>query len=270
MPRRPHLLPQLARIPKRNTAFPSLVGHRASARCPFFIGGPQPNNVHVVRGHSREGKVEMAEEKEFEPTIEDFENWTEEKEQAEFERIADANKVMYVIGDNTLFVRTSAGNVYRLPITMPSSTFARSSRAARAAPMPSSASRPSRSRRWSRSSRYSARSWLRPRERPWGNSPLHRRAEGARGRREGRFRGKGMEPAGRPRKQAPLCGRDRAVRGALRRPGDLNGCARGRSQVSDQLRRHVHRGGADAEQVPISHPDRRGAVPSCLLQGLRR
>ena len=57
----------------------------------------------------------MAEEKEFEPTIEDFENWTEE-EQAEFERIADANKVMYVIGDNTLFVRTSAGNVYRLPM----------------------------------------------------------------------------------------------------------------------------------------------------------
>lgn len=58
----------------------------------------------------------MAEEKEFEPTIEDFENWTEEKEQAEFERIADANKVMYVISDNTLFVRTSAGNVYRLPM----------------------------------------------------------------------------------------------------------------------------------------------------------
>ena len=58
----------------------------------------------------------MAEEKEFEPTIEDFENWTEEKEQAEFERIADANKVIYVIGDNTLFVRTSAGNVYRLPM----------------------------------------------------------------------------------------------------------------------------------------------------------
>lgn len=58
----------------------------------------------------------MAEEKEFEPTIEDFENWTEEKEQAEFERIADANKVMYVIGDNTLFVRTSTGNVYRLPM----------------------------------------------------------------------------------------------------------------------------------------------------------
>lgn len=58
----------------------------------------------------------MAEEKEFEPTIEDFENWTEEKEQAEFERIADANKVMYVIGDNTLFVCTSAGNVYRLPM----------------------------------------------------------------------------------------------------------------------------------------------------------
>lgn len=58
----------------------------------------------------------MAEEKEFKPTIEDFENWTEEKEQAEFERIADANKVMYVIGDNTLFVRTSAGNVYRLPM----------------------------------------------------------------------------------------------------------------------------------------------------------
>ena len=58
----------------------------------------------------------MAEEKEFEPTIEDFENWTEEKEQEEFERIADANKVMYVIGDNTLFVRTSTGNVYRLPM----------------------------------------------------------------------------------------------------------------------------------------------------------
>lgn len=58
----------------------------------------------------------MAEEKEFEPTIEDFENWTEEKEQTEFERIADANKVAYVIGDNTLFVRTSAGNVYRLPM----------------------------------------------------------------------------------------------------------------------------------------------------------
>lgn len=58
----------------------------------------------------------MAEEKEFEPTIEDFENWTEEKEQAEFERIADANKVVYMIGDNTLFVRTSAGNVYRLPM----------------------------------------------------------------------------------------------------------------------------------------------------------
>lgn len=58
----------------------------------------------------------MAEKEEFEPTIEDFENWTEEKEQAEFERIADANKVMYVIGDNTLFVRTSAGNVYRLPM----------------------------------------------------------------------------------------------------------------------------------------------------------
>lgn len=58
----------------------------------------------------------MAEEKEFEPTIEDFENWTDEKEQAEFERISDANKVMYVIGDNTLFVRTSAGNVYRLPM----------------------------------------------------------------------------------------------------------------------------------------------------------
>lgn len=58
----------------------------------------------------------MAEEKEFEPTIEDFENWTEEKEQAEFERIADANKVMYMIGDNTLFVLTSAGNVYRLPM----------------------------------------------------------------------------------------------------------------------------------------------------------
>ena len=58
----------------------------------------------------------MAEEKEFEPTIEDFESWTEEKEQAEFERIADANRVMYVIGDNTLFVRTSAGNVYRLPM----------------------------------------------------------------------------------------------------------------------------------------------------------
>lgn len=58
----------------------------------------------------------MAEEEEFEPTIEDFENWTEEKEQAEFERIADANKVAYVIGDNTLFVRTSAGNIYRLPM----------------------------------------------------------------------------------------------------------------------------------------------------------
>lgn len=58
----------------------------------------------------------MAEEKEFEPTIEDFENWTEEKEQAEFERISDANKVAYVIGDNTLFVRTSAGNIYRLPM----------------------------------------------------------------------------------------------------------------------------------------------------------
>lgn len=58
----------------------------------------------------------MAEEKEFEPTIEDFENWTEGKEQAEFERIADANKVAYVIGDNTLFVRTSAGNIYRLPM----------------------------------------------------------------------------------------------------------------------------------------------------------
>lgn len=58
----------------------------------------------------------MAEEKEFEPTIEDFENWTEEKEQAELERIADANKVAYVIGDNTLFVRTSAGNIYRLPM----------------------------------------------------------------------------------------------------------------------------------------------------------
>lgn len=58
----------------------------------------------------------MAEEKEFEPTIEDFENWTEEKEQAEFERIASANEVKYVIGDNTLFVRTSAGNVYRLPM----------------------------------------------------------------------------------------------------------------------------------------------------------
>lgn len=58
----------------------------------------------------------MAEEKEFEPTIGDFENWTEEKEQAEFERIASANEVKYVIGDNTLFVRTSAGNVYRLPM----------------------------------------------------------------------------------------------------------------------------------------------------------
>ena len=58
----------------------------------------------------------MAEEKEFEPTIEDFKNWTEEKEQEEFERIADANKVMYMIGDNTLFVRTSAGSVYRLPM----------------------------------------------------------------------------------------------------------------------------------------------------------
>ena len=58
----------------------------------------------------------MAEEKEFEPTIEDFENWTDEKEQAELERIADANRVMYVIGDNTLFVRTSAGNIYRLPM----------------------------------------------------------------------------------------------------------------------------------------------------------
>lgn len=58
----------------------------------------------------------MAEEKEFEPTIEDFENWTEEKEQAEFERIASANEVKYVIGDNTLFVRTSAGNIYRLPM----------------------------------------------------------------------------------------------------------------------------------------------------------
>ncbi|MDR3852187.1 MAG: hypothetical protein Q3X58_00215 [Collinsella sp.] len=58
----------------------------------------------------------MAEEKEFEPTIEDFENWTEEKEQAEFERIASANDVKYVIGDNTLFVRTSAGNIYRLPM----------------------------------------------------------------------------------------------------------------------------------------------------------
>lgn len=58
----------------------------------------------------------MAEKEEFEPTIEDFENWTEEKEQAEFERIDDSNKVMYVIGDNTLFVRTSAGNVYRLPM----------------------------------------------------------------------------------------------------------------------------------------------------------
>lgn len=58
----------------------------------------------------------MAEKEEFEPTIEDFENWTEEKEQAEFERIDDANKVAYVIGDSTLFVRTSAGNVYRLPM----------------------------------------------------------------------------------------------------------------------------------------------------------
>lgn len=58
----------------------------------------------------------MAEEKEFEPTIEDFENWTEEKEQAEFERIASLNEVKYVIGDNTLFVRTSAGNIYRLPM----------------------------------------------------------------------------------------------------------------------------------------------------------
>lgn len=58
----------------------------------------------------------MAEEKEFEPTIEDFENWTEEKEQAEFERIASVNEVKYVIGDNTLFVRTSAGNIYRLPM----------------------------------------------------------------------------------------------------------------------------------------------------------
>lgn len=58
----------------------------------------------------------MAEENEFEPTIEDFENWTEEKEQAEFERIASANEVKYVIGDNTLFVRTSAGNIYRLPM----------------------------------------------------------------------------------------------------------------------------------------------------------
>lgn len=58
----------------------------------------------------------MAEEKEFEPTIEDFENWSEEKEQEEYKRIADANRVMYVIGDNTLFVRTSAGNVYRLPM----------------------------------------------------------------------------------------------------------------------------------------------------------
>lgn len=58
----------------------------------------------------------MAEEKEFEPTVEDFENWTEEKEQAEFVRIASANEVKYVIGDNTLFVRTSAGNVYRLPM----------------------------------------------------------------------------------------------------------------------------------------------------------
>lgn len=59
----------------------------------------------------------MAEEKkEFEPSIEDFENWTEEMEQAEFERIAHENEVMYVIGDSTLFVRTSAGNVYRLPM----------------------------------------------------------------------------------------------------------------------------------------------------------
>ena len=58
----------------------------------------------------------MAEEKEFEPTIEDFENWTEEKEQAEFERIANANEVKYVIGDSTLFVHTSVGNVYRLPM----------------------------------------------------------------------------------------------------------------------------------------------------------
>lgn len=58
----------------------------------------------------------MAEEKEFEPAIEDFENWSEEKEQEEYKRIADANKVMYVIGDSTLFVRTSAGNVYRLPM----------------------------------------------------------------------------------------------------------------------------------------------------------
>ena len=59
----------------------------------------------------------MAEEKvEFEPTVEDFENWSEEKEQEEYKRIAGANKVMYVIGDSTLFVRTSAGNVYRLPM----------------------------------------------------------------------------------------------------------------------------------------------------------
>nr|DAI89892.1 MAG TPA: hypothetical protein [Caudoviricetes sp.]DAM04706.1 MAG TPA: hypothetical protein [Caudoviricetes sp.] len=38
-----------------------------------------------------------------------------------------------------------------------------------------------------------------------------------------------MEPAGRSRKQAPLCGRDRAVRGALRRPFDFDWGARGRA-----------------------------------------
>lgn len=59
----------------------------------------------------------MADEKRaFEPTAEDFDSWTDEKDEAALSEIAESFKVKHCIGDNTLFIKSAAGNVYRLPL----------------------------------------------------------------------------------------------------------------------------------------------------------
>ena len=59
----------------------------------------------------------MADEnKAFEPTQEDFDSWSDEKEEQALADIAETFKVKHCIGDSTLFIKSASGNVYRLPL----------------------------------------------------------------------------------------------------------------------------------------------------------
>lgn len=56
------------------------------------------------------------ESKGFEPTDEDFESWSDERESESVREAAGMFKTKYVVGGGTFFAKAPSGSVYRLPL----------------------------------------------------------------------------------------------------------------------------------------------------------